>query len=101
MHCNSPGYRLVLKIRGRDYEHGLGDAQLPGDLFSMTGVGPFTHADPRTVQPPYSAAKTDFTSSRGRSHTFFCRSFREAWWKSNPQASNLGRVVAVANMRAP
>ena len=42
-----PGYRLALNIRGKDYDHGLGDAKQPGDLFSMTGVGPFTHANPK------------------------------------------------------
>jgi predicted acyl esterase len=41
------GYRLALNIRGKDYENGLPDAKTVDDLFSMTGVGPFTHADPQ------------------------------------------------------
>jgi hypothetical protein len=40
-----PGYRLALNIRGKDYEHGLGDAKLPDEPYTMTGVGPFTHAE--------------------------------------------------------
>lgn len=47
----SPGHRLALNIRGKDYDHGLGDAKQPGDLFTMTGVGPFTHADPEDRPP--------------------------------------------------
>ena len=46
-----PGYRLALNIRGKDYDHGLGDAKQPGDLFSMNGVGPFTHDDPKDRPP--------------------------------------------------
>lgn len=45
------GYRLSLNVRGCDFNHGLGDARRPGDLFTQTGVGPFTHADP-VDRPP-------------------------------------------------
>jgi uncharacterized protein len=41
------GYRLALNIRGKDYENGFPDAKGPDDLFSMKGVGPFLHADPK------------------------------------------------------
>ena len=42
-----PDYRLALNIRGKDYENGFLDAKGPDDLFSMKGVGPFVHADPK------------------------------------------------------
>ncbi|MFM0741363.1 CocE/NonD family hydrolase [Paraburkholderia xenovorans] len=41
-----PGYRLALNVRGKDYENGFPDARQPGELYTMKGVGPFTHADP-------------------------------------------------------
>ena len=41
-----PDYRLVLNIRGCDYDHGLrGPGTMKGKL-QLTGVGPFTHAHP-------------------------------------------------------
>ena len=46
-----PGYRLALNIRGKDYEHGLGDARQPGELYTMKGVGPFVHAEPKDRPP--------------------------------------------------
>ena len=45
------GYRLALNIRGNDFNHGLGDARQPGDLFTETGVGPFLHAEPKDRPP--------------------------------------------------
>ncbi len=45
------GYRLALSVRGRDFNHGQGDARKPGDLFTQTGVGPFSHAD-ENDRPP-------------------------------------------------
>jgi uncharacterized protein len=50
LHCHTPGYRLALNIRGKDYEHGLGDAK-PGDLYTMKGVGPFIHAEAKDRPP--------------------------------------------------
>lgn len=41
------GYRLALNIRGKDYNNGLPDAKTADDLFSMTGVGPFSHINPK------------------------------------------------------
>jgi uncharacterized protein len=52
-----PGYRLALNIRGKDYENGLGDAKLPDELYSMTGVGPFTHAEPKDRPPRIFSSK--------------------------------------------
>lgn len=42
-----PGYRLELNVRGKDYEHGLGDARGPDEIYTMTGAGPFLHAEPK------------------------------------------------------
>ena len=38
------GHQVTGLVR-YDYRHGLGDARTPDDLFSMTGVGPFSHAE--------------------------------------------------------
>jgi predicted acyl esterase len=40
-----PGYRLGLNIRGRDYDHGLGDAGVANAMYRMTGIGPFLHTN--------------------------------------------------------
>lgn len=42
-----PGYRLALNVRGKDYAHDRGDARGPDDIYTMTGVGPFLHAEPQ------------------------------------------------------
>ena len=51
--CNvvPAGYTLALNIRGRDYDHGLGDMGLAHAPYPMTGVGPFRHSDPRDWPP--------------------------------------------------
>jgi predicted acyl esterase len=61
-----PGYRLALNIRGRDYDHGLGDARLPGDLFQQTGVGPFVHADPKDRPPAIFGGKNRLHFDAGK-----------------------------------
>ncbi len=42
-----PGYSLALNVRGRDYDHGLGDVGLANAMYKMTGIGPFLHSDPK------------------------------------------------------
>ncbi|WP_326537558.1 CocE/NonD family hydrolase [Pseudorhodoferax sp.] len=42
-----PGHTLALNVRGRDFDHGLGDAGLQNAPYAMTGVGPFRHGDPQ------------------------------------------------------
>jgi len=46
-----PGYRLVLNVRGRDYEVDGEVAFVPHSPYPMKGVGPFIHEDP-TDRPP-------------------------------------------------
>ncbi len=41
----------MLNIRGKDYKHGLGDARMPDELYTMKGVGLFTHAEPKDWPP--------------------------------------------------
>lgn len=41
-----PGHRLVLAVRGRDYEAEGPPPDLPGVKYTLTGVGPFRHDDP-------------------------------------------------------
>ena len=57
-----PGYRLALNVRGRDYDHGLDPGGPAGEGNRQSGVGPFTHADPR--DRPYEVF-------RGRNHLHF------------------------------
>jgi hypothetical protein len=42
-----PEYRLVLNVRGKDYDHGRGDSGFAGAMYRMTGVGPFLHNHPQ------------------------------------------------------
>jgi len=60
-----PGYRLALNIRGKDYENGLGDAKLPDELYTMTGVGPFSHAEPKDRPPEIFGGKNRLHFERG------------------------------------
>ncbi len=41
-----PGYRMGLRISGRDYEYDGTDAGIEDAPYAMKGVGPFTHTDP-------------------------------------------------------
>jgi len=41
------GFRLVLAVRGRDYEYPGAPIVIPGVGYTFTGVGPFVHDDPR------------------------------------------------------
>ena len=46
-----PGYRVVLTVRGKDYEVDGSDAGVANAPYPMKGVGPFTHTDPRDRPP--------------------------------------------------
>jgi uncharacterized protein len=61
-----PGYRLALNIRGKDYEHGLGDARQSGGLYTMKGVGPFTHAEPKDRPPAVFGGKNRLHFEQGK-----------------------------------
>ena len=61
-----PGYRLALNIRGKDYENGLGDANLPDEMYVMKGVGPFTHADPKDRPPAIFGGRNRLHFTEGR-----------------------------------
>ena len=41
------GYTLKLNVRGKDYDHQLGDPGLPDTPHAMTGIGPFVHTHPQ------------------------------------------------------
>ena len=41
------GYRIVLNVRGKDYEYDGTAADTPESRYKMYGVGPFTHNDPK------------------------------------------------------
>jgi predicted acyl esterase len=42
-----PGYRLVLNVRGNDFDHGLGDKGFANAPYPMRGVGNLLHNDPQ------------------------------------------------------
>jgi hypothetical protein len=42
-----PGYRLVLSVRGKDYENEGPKISLDGVKYTLTGVGPFIHVHPQ------------------------------------------------------
>jgi len=41
------GYRFVLNVRGKDFDHGLGDKGFANAPYPMRGVGNLLHDDPR------------------------------------------------------
>lgn len=45
------GYRLALSVRGKDYEYDGSDAAVAHAPYSMKGVGPFTHTNPKDRPP--------------------------------------------------
>jgi uncharacterized protein len=45
------GYRLALTVKGKDYDHGLGDIGFANAMYPMKGIGPFLHSDPRDRPP--------------------------------------------------
>ena len=42
-----PGYRFVLNVRGKDFDHGLGDRGFANALYPMRGTGNLLHDDPQ------------------------------------------------------
>ncbi len=45
------GYRLVLNVRGKDYDHELGNRGFANAMYPMTGIGPFLHTHPQDRPP--------------------------------------------------
>ncbi len=45
------GYRIAVTIKGNDYDHGLGVAEVANAMYPMKGVGPFLH-DIEEDRPP-------------------------------------------------
>jgi len=45
------GYRIVVSVRGKDYEYDGTDAALPHAPYPMKGVGPFSHTNPQDRPP--------------------------------------------------
>ncbi len=60
------GYHLALNVRGNDFNHGLGDGKQPGELYTMTGVGPFLHAEPRDRPPEIFGGKNHLHFEAGK-----------------------------------
>jgi predicted acyl esterase len=61
-----PGYCLELNIRGKDYNHGLGDKRFPNGMYPMTGVGPFLHNDPQDRPAAIFGGRNRLHFERGR-----------------------------------
>ena len=45
------GYRLGLAVRGKDFAHPGPKVEIPGVMYSLTGVGPFLHTHPQDRPP--------------------------------------------------
>ena len=45
------GYRVVLTVKGKDYDHGQSPASLSNMKNPMNGCGPFMHDDPQDRPP--------------------------------------------------
>ena len=45
------GYRLGLAVRGKDYAHPGPKVEIPGVMYTLTGVGPFLHTHPKDRPP--------------------------------------------------
>jgi uncharacterized protein len=46
-----PGFRLVLNVRGNDFDHGLGDRRFTDAPYPMRGTGNLLHDDPQDRPP--------------------------------------------------
>ena len=46
-----PGYRFVLNVRGKDFDHGLGDRGFANAPYPMRGTGNLLHNDPQDRPP--------------------------------------------------
>ncbi len=46
-----PGYRLVFNVRGKDFDHGLGDRGFTNAPYPMRGTGNLLHDDPQDRPP--------------------------------------------------
>lgn len=46
-----PGYRFVFNVRGKDFDHGLGDKGFANAPYPMRGVGNLLHNDPQDRPP--------------------------------------------------
>ncbi len=45
------GYRLGLAVRGKDFAHPGPKVEIPGVMYTLTGVGPFLHTHPKDRPP--------------------------------------------------
>ena len=61
-----PGYRMGLRISGRDYEYDGTDAGIEDAPYAMKGVGPFTHTDPVDRPPDVFGGTTTLHFGAGR-----------------------------------
>lgn len=59
------GHRIVLTIRGRDFEHEGPAPVVPGVKHPLTGVGPFLHRHPANRPPEVFSGRTSLHSTSG------------------------------------
>ena len=64
----TPGYRVALSVRGKDYEYDGTDAAPPLAPYPMKGVGPFTHTHPQD-RPPNIFGRQAVLGRRGPERT--------------------------------
>ncbi len=61
-----PGFRLVLNVRGNDFDHGLGDRGFADAPYPMRGTGNLLHDDPRDRPPAIFGGRNRLHFAAGR-----------------------------------
>ena len=61
-----PGYRLVLNVRGKDFDHGLGDRGFANAPYPMRGTGNLLHDDPQDRPPAIFGGKNRLHFAAGK-----------------------------------
>jgi uncharacterized protein len=60
------GHRLALQVRGRDYQHAGPPIVIPGLKYTLTGVGPFRHDEPKDRPPEIFGGKNTLHFAPGK-----------------------------------
>ncbi len=61
-----PGYRFVLNVRGKDFDHGLGDRGFANAPYPMRGTGNLLHDDPQDRPPAIFGGKNRLHFAAGK-----------------------------------
>ena len=61
-----PGYRFMLNVRGKDFDHGLGDRGFANAPYPMRGTGNLLHDDPQDRPPAIFGGKNRLHFAAGK-----------------------------------